>query len=116
MKNFSLILFIFFTSLSLNAICVSGDCENGFGTYVWKDGDMYTGFWKNGNKHYFGMYFWKNGDFWYGLYKDGDRKPGFGIYAWEDGEFENRNNAVTYDEKGCVSGNCEDGWGVYIYK
>ncbi|MEO9569590.1 MAG: hypothetical protein ABJH82_09360 [Polaribacter sp.] len=115
MKTISLLLFMLFASLSLNAICVSGDCENGFGTYIWEDGDMYAGFWKNGNKHYFGMYFWKNGDFWYGLYKDGNRKPGFGIYAWQGGDSENRTNSVSYNEKGCVSGNCEEGWGVYIY-
>ncbi|NJN77384.1 MAG: hypothetical protein HC803_02880 [Saprospiraceae bacterium] len=76
---------------------------------------MYVGFWKSGNKHYFGMQFWEAGDFWYGLYKDGERKPGFGLYAWEDGDYEARNEKVTFNEKGCVSGDCQNGWGVYIY-
>jgi hypothetical protein len=107
-------VFILFT-LTANAGCVSGDCNNGFGTYIWEDGDMYVGFWKGGNKHYFGMQYWKDGDFWYGLYKDGDRKPGFGLYAWEDGDSEARNTPINFNEKGCVSGNCENGWGVYIY-
>jgi hypothetical protein len=115
MKTFYLLIILFFTSFSLEASCVSGNCENGFGTYVWENGNAYSGFWKNGKKHYFGMHFWKDGDFWYGLYKNGVRKPGFGIYAWDDGDFENRNNKVYYEEKGCVSGNCIDGWGVYIF-
>ncbi|WP_298883632.1 hypothetical protein [uncultured Polaribacter sp.] len=116
MKASIVILFLFFTSITSNALCVSGNCEDGFGTYVWEDGDMYSGFWKNGKKHYFGMNFWKGGDFWFGLYKNGERKPGHGIYAWDDGDKENRNNRVYYNEKGCVSGDCEDGWGVYIWE
>lgn len=115
MRFIWILILFFLTTFSVKAICVSGNCSNGFGTYVWESGDMYTGFWKNGDKHYFGMNFWSDGDFWYGLYKNGDRKPGMGLYAWDDGDFENRNNRVYYDEKGCVSGNCEDGWGVYIY-
>ena len=75
MRNYILIFgFAFFTAFQANAACVSGDCDDGFGTYVWQNGDMYVGFWKNGSKHYFGMHFWKDGDFWYGLYKDGNRK------------------------------------------
>lgn len=110
-----LIFFFTLTALTANAGCVSGDCDNGFGTYIWESGDMYVGFWKSGTKHYFGMQYWADGDFWYGLYKDGDRKPGFGLYAWEDGDSEARNTAVSFNEKGCVSGDCSNGWGVYIY-
>jgi hypothetical protein len=115
MKNLWILIALFFISFSVKAVCTSGDCLNGYGTYVWESGDMYSGFWKNGEKHYFGMYFWKDGDFWYGLYKNGKRKPSSGIYAWNNGDYENRNNKVTYEEKGCVSGNCNNGWGVYIY-
>ena len=28
--------------------CVSGDCENGHGTYTWPSGDIYKGEWKDG--------------------------------------------------------------------
>lgn len=116
MKSFWLIILFVFVSFSISAGCISGDCDNGFGTYSWKDGGLYSGFWKNGKKHYFGMQFWKDGDFWYGLYKNGNRKPGFGTYVWDDGTFENRTNKVSYEERGCVSGDCENGWGVYIFK
>ncbi len=115
MKNV-LMLFVFcFYALDMNASCVSGDCENGFGMYIWPSGDMYSGFWKNGEKHYFGMQYWADGDFWYGLYDNGERKPGFGLYAWSDGKYEARTTPVKFKERGCVSGDCINGWGVYIY-
>jgi hypothetical protein len=115
MKNLILLFGFTLLGLTANADCVSGDCNNGFGAYIWETGDMYVGFWKGGNKEYFGMQYWKDGDFWYGLYKDGERKPGFGLYAWADGTFETRNTPVKFDERGCVSGNCQNGWGVFIY-
>ncbi len=31
-----------------NPKCLSGDCYNGFGTYVWANGNSYTGNWSNG--------------------------------------------------------------------
>jgi hypothetical protein len=115
MKNLIILLVFTFATLTVNAACVSGDCEDGFGTFIWEDGAMYVGFWKGGKKYYFGMQYWKDGDFWYGLYKEGIRKPGLGLYVWDDGDSEVRNTPVTFDEKGCVSGNCQNGWGVYIY-
>ena len=27
-------------------VCISGDCENGFGTYILSNGDKYVGTWK----------------------------------------------------------------------
>ena len=30
--------------------CISGDCDNGLGKYVWKNGDYYYGAWKEGKK------------------------------------------------------------------
>ena len=31
--------------------CVSGDCENGYGTYTFRDGGKYVGQWKDDKKH-----------------------------------------------------------------
>ncbi len=28
--------------------CIEGDCNNGYGTYTWADGDKYVGEWKDG--------------------------------------------------------------------
>jgi len=31
--------------------CSSGDCNNGYGTYIWDNGDVYLGEWKKDKKH-----------------------------------------------------------------
>ncbi len=117
--------------------CIFGDCSNGYGVYVYDDGDryegyfengirhgmgnyfyssgsIYSGMWKNGDKHLFGMYAWADGDFYIGLWKD-DERMRHGIYAWDDGNYEARTSAVTYSESGCVYGDCDNGFGVYIW-
>ena len=35
--------------------CVIGDCENGVGTYLWDDGDIYEGSFENGKLHGVGI-------------------------------------------------------------
>lgn len=36
--------------------CKTGDCENGYGTYLWNSGSTYTGNWKNGKMNGMGNY------------------------------------------------------------
>lgn len=31
--------------------CISGDCEDGYGTYIWQNGDRYEGSWQKGIYH-----------------------------------------------------------------
>ena len=31
--------------------CISGDCENGHGTFTWANGGKYVGEWKDGKQH-----------------------------------------------------------------
>ena len=49
--------------------CISGDCQNGYGTYAWDTGQKYVGEFKNNSKDGFGKYYegdtiyeggWKN--------------------------------------------------------
>ena len=61
--------------------CISGDCENGLGTYSWANGDKYVGEWKDGLNHGQGTYTWADGDKYVGEYKDG-LMHGQGTYAW----------------------------------
>ena len=63
--------------------CISGDCNNGQGTYIYKNGNKYVGEWKGDNMHGQGTYTWPNGDKYVGVWKDG-RETG-GWYYWADG-------------------------------
>jgi hypothetical protein len=53
--------------------CISGDCVNGYGTYIINDGDKYVGEWKDGLR---------NGQ---GTYTDADGTIDKGL--WENDEF-----------------------------
>lgn len=108
------ILFLIFSALQAQESgCVSGDCEDGFGTYVWGQdtqwaGDRYVGYWKEGYRHgqgtYFyasgakyignynmnsmqgyGVYYFASGDKYEGYWENGKRH-GQGTYTWDDGE------------------------------
>ncbi len=69
--------------------CQSGDCQNGFGTYVRDSGNKYTGEFKNGKFHGHGTYTfnedkWK-GDQYVGEFQNG-RYNGLGTYSWNNGD------------------------------
>lgn len=51
--------------------CVSGNCENGYGTSLWKNDDVYEGPFNNKKQHGKGVYTWANGDKYVGYYKNG---------------------------------------------
>ena len=82
------------------AQCVSGDCENGQGTYIWTNGDKYVGEWKDGKRNGQGTYTWGSGEWegekYVGEFKD-NKQNGDGVYfhafgkvsqgLWKDGEF-----------------------------
>ncbi len=42
-----LLLLCFFPLIGFGQ-CVDGDCQNGVGTYLWEDGTIYNGSWKDG--------------------------------------------------------------------
>lgn len=52
---------------------------NGHGRYVYEDGSIYTGAFKNGKKHGQGYLLYSNGCMYAGNYKD-DHMHGYGIY------------------------------------
>jgi hypothetical protein len=78
-------LSIFGANSQLVSKCISGNCENGFGTYIWASGNSYTGDFKDGNLNGKGSLHLTSGDSFSGEFKDG-LKSGFGIYTWENGE------------------------------
>ena len=54
--------------------CISGDCENGYGTYTFgkgkSEGDKYVGEWKDGRKHGQGTYTFSDGRVFQGLWEN----------------------------------------------
>ncbi len=123
--------------------CISGDCDNGYGTWVYKNGDKYTGTWVNKKMHGQGVYHYSNGDVYKGSFRQdklsgngtfishaGDKyvgryrnnkMEGEGTYFYQSGKVEEglfANNRYVGDENsiGCVSGDCENGKGIYILK
>ena len=82
--------------------CISGDCENGYGTRTWKwahKGEKYVGEWKFGMRNGQGINIYGNGpnkgDEYVGEWKN-DRPHGQGTYTYERGdkyvgEFKNGN-------------------------
>ena len=128
-------------SFSQQKDCISGDCDNGFGTWVYSTGDKYTGNWVNKQMHGNGTYYYANGDIYKGDFKN-DRLEGIGTFISKKGDKytgEYLNNLAegegTYfyangkvekglfqkakyigesKQKGCVSGDCKNGKGTYI--
>ncbi len=104
--------------------CTTGDCDNGWGIYEWKSGsssgDKYIGEWKNGYRDGGGVYTWNNGDKYVGdwvkgvingygtqYFANGTKSVGY----WQEAKLIGKN----YTESACISGDCNNGYGVWIY-
>ena len=76
-----LIIFLIITSNSY-AGCENSDCNNGFGTYIWFNGDTdkrswslrdkYIGYFSNGQINGQGTYYYVNGNAYTGSYSNGN--------------------------------------------
>lgn len=67
--------------------CISGDCNNSKGTYLWEDGSKYTGEWTNGKRNGYGIFIYKNGSRYEGNWVN-DKKNGTGkLYIYEKSKF-----------------------------
>jgi|GEM_PF-416126 hypothetical protein len=128
--------------------CISGDCDNGYGTWVFESGEKFVGNWVNQKRNGFGTNYWvtgnwyrgewiddqrngegtyqfKNGDKYVGQWKN-DKYDGEGTYTyingtiekgfWANGEFLGNKNTNVVSSTGCISGNCTDGYGTYVFK
>ncbi|MET2986216.1 MORN repeat-containing protein [Aureibaculum conchae] len=94
------------TNNNKKAICLSGNCQNGFGTKSYANGDTYTGYFKNSFREGKGYYFWKNGDKYHGKWIK-DKRTGTGTLTWKDG------NKFTGTFK---DGKRVDGKGIFKWK
>lgn len=82
----------------------SSDLMDGYGTYVWKNGNSYEGGWKMNKMHGNGTYKWSDGRVYIGHYAEGIRE-GIGNLKWPDGR----------EYKGGWKSNKMHGEGAYIY-
>lgn len=125
-----LFLFTFFTHF-VHAQCISGDCTNGMGVYILKDGSKYVGAFASGKASGNGHISYTDGSIYKGeVYKgrphglgikkniDGTTKEGL----WNKGRFTKKQviPQTEWREKGqlgqttCVSGDCQNGHGTLI--
>ncbi len=101
--------------------CIFGDCANGYGIYVWSDGEKYDGKWVNSKRNGQGTNYFLSGERYEGEWKE-DIRQGIGTNyyldetektgLWEADKYvgEGKNNY------GCISGNCTNGYGVYTWE
>ena len=86
MKNILLILLsIPLFTISQETACISGNCVNGYGTYLTSDGNKFVGYWENGKKIK-GTFYYKKGSKYVGECNDNIRH-GEGTYTWENGKY-----------------------------
>jgi hypothetical protein len=126
--------------LLLQAQCVSGDCRNGKGTFVYPSGAKYVGDFKNGEIHGVGVCYYTDNSKYSGewkhrypdgrgtkTYSDGTKRTGM----WKKGKPVDENGNVLEDyialkkeeqqddgtniQSGCLSGDCKNGSGVFAY-
>ncbi len=130
-------LFLFLSFL--NAQCVTGDCQNGKGTYLFPSGAKYVGEFQNGEIHGIGVCYYTNGSKYSGqwvhrfpegkgtkTFEDGTKRFGMWVKGQpvdEDGNFieemvakgnENDDDGTNI-QSGCISGDCQNGTGVFAY-
>jgi hypothetical protein len=89
--------------MTIHCQCIKGDCENGYGKYIWDSGASFEGEWKNG-EIFKGLYIWEDGTKYEGELKNGQRN-GYGI-----------NNTNEYTYEGNWKDNMFHGYGKYITK
>ena len=65
--------------------CIEGDCENGYGVFVYENGDKYVGEWKNNKSHGLGTSTLKNGETYSGQWKNAT-PHGQGTYKFFNGD------------------------------
>ena len=112
------------SAFSVRIGCSYGDCREGVGVLVYADGSKYEGNFLNGELTGFGTWHFANGEKYIGMFhqnychgrgihykNDGSKMIGNwerGVYI---GELLNKNGV-----EGCISGDCENGTGTYIFK
>ena len=85
MKILLTLFVLFFSSSVVADECISGDCINGYGIYVWDSGDKYVGENKNNAMNGLGTYYFVTGNKYVGEIKN-DLRHGQGTYYYAKGD------------------------------
>ena len=140
MRNTLFITFLFCSIFSIDALaqCVSGDCKNGRGIFIYPSGAKYIGEFKDGEIHGVGTCYYTDGSKYQGnwenrfpqgkgkkIYPDGSKwegqwlkgKPtdGKGNVIAEIFVSKGNENDGTDIQSGCLKGDCKNGEGIYAY-
>ena len=104
--------------------CISGNCDDGTGTFAYPDGSKYEGNFSNGKPEGQGIYAYINGNRYSGNFRNGlPHGEGIMLYAdstrtsgeWLDGEFVG-SSGIDKARTGCIEGDCQNGRGTYVFK
>ncbi|MDG1295684.1 MAG: caspase family protein [Saprospiraceae bacterium] len=118
--------------------CISGDCNNGKGIYIFPSGAAYIGEFVNGQIHGIGVCYYPNkskyqgnwanrypegrgtkispeGSKWTGEWKKGQPLNEQGEVISELFPNEAKNELEANVQSGCISGDCTDGSGIFAY-
>jgi hypothetical protein len=133
------LIFLFFATM-VSAQCISGNCTNGKGTFIYPSGAKYVGEFVNGEINGVGVCYYSDGSKYSGEWKD--RYPhgrGTKTYSdqtkrtgrWRKGKpvdeqghileeyiaktKEEQSNDGTDIQSGCLNGDCLNGPGVFAY-
>lgn len=103
-----------FKSIEKQDVCLDGDCQNGWGTYIYPDGSLYIGEFKNNKREGQGTLIYRRGTKYKGTHANNARN-GFGTYYYPNGnKYEGgwKNNRKSGEAKMFTGGHL-DFIGVY---
>lgn len=84
MKRTSTLLFLLIFQGQLFAQCISGNCQNGQGEKAYPDGGRFKGVFQNGSKKA-GVYVYANGDIYKGVFRQ-NKRAGIANYSYTNGD------------------------------
>ncbi|MEZ5042693.1 MAG: caspase family protein [Saprospiraceae bacterium] len=105
--------------------CLKGDCSNGNGVFAYPDGSKYEGYFVLNKPEGKGTFFYPNGDKYKGEFRQGYRHGKGSLQhaqgkitegLWKEGEFIGGDKNATNNSIGCVEGDCQNGYGKYVYR
>lgn len=133
MKQYVILALFFFFANALAAQCISGDCKNGTGIYLYPSGAKYIGQFKDNEIHGIGTCYYTDGSTYRGEWANRFQE-GHGIKTLADGRTWEGNwkMGLPVDDKGqpianlfpepepevqtgCLAGDCENGEGTFAY-